>query len=91
MYPDSTNPYDSFGEVYEAIGEVEVATESYEKALEINSEMLSAIEALKKLRPATQDWFNLSFRFYTSILVGTLLKYTFSRGNIYVSPTARAK
>jgi len=50
IYPDSANPYDSLGETYEASGEVALAIESYEKALEINPDMPSAIEALKKLR-----------------------------------------
>jgi cyclase len=50
MYPDSANPYDSLGDTYEASGEVELAIESYEKALAIDPEMSSAIDALKKLR-----------------------------------------
>lgn len=52
-YPDSANPYDSLGEAYEVTGKVTLAIESYEKALEINPEMPSAIEALKKLRAAS--------------------------------------
>ena len=54
-YPDAANPYDSLGETYEASGEVELAIEAYEKALEINPDMPSAIEALKKLRVASED------------------------------------
>ena len=49
-YPESENPYDSLGETYAASGKTELAIESYEKALEINPEMPSAIEALKRLR-----------------------------------------
>jgi cyclase len=50
-YPDSANPYDSLGDTYETSGEAELAIESYEKALERDSEMSSAIEALKRLKP----------------------------------------
>ena len=49
-YPNSANPYDSLGDVYEASGEVTLAIESYEKALEIDPTMPSAIEALKRLK-----------------------------------------
>jgi len=55
VYPDSANPYDSLGETYEASGEVALAIESYEKVLEINPEMPSAIEALKKLRAIAEE------------------------------------
>ncbi|MBN1452353.1 MAG: MBL fold metallo-hydrolase [Anaerolineales bacterium] len=50
VYPDSANPYDSLGETYAASGEVALAIQSYEKALGINPDMPSAIEALKKLK-----------------------------------------
>ena len=50
-HPDSANPYDSLGDTYEANGEVELAIESYEKALEIDPEISSAIEGLKRLKP----------------------------------------
>jgi len=49
-HPDAANPFDSLGETYEASGEVTLAIESYEKALEINPDMPSAIEALERLR-----------------------------------------
>ena len=49
--PDSANPYDSLGDTYEASGQVELAIESYEKALERNPDMPSAVEALKRLKP----------------------------------------
>jgi len=48
-YPDSANPYDSLADVYEANGDTELAIESYEKALERDPEMASAIEGLKRL------------------------------------------
>ena len=54
-YPDSANPYDSLGDTYEASGEVELAIESYEKALEIDPEVPSAIEGLKRLKPEVYD------------------------------------
>ncbi len=50
VYPESANPYDSLGETYAVSGEIALAIESYEKALEINPETPSAVEALKKLR-----------------------------------------
>ena len=51
VYPDSANPYDSLGDTYETSGEVEPAIESYEKALERDPEMPSAMEGLKRLKP----------------------------------------
>ena len=54
-YPDSANSYDSLGDAYEANGKVELAIESYEKALERDPEMPSAIEALKRLRAKGVD------------------------------------
>jgi len=54
-YPESANPHDSLGDAYEASGEVELAIESYEKALEINPEMFSAIEALERLRTTGEE------------------------------------
>jgi cyclase len=50
IHPDSANPYDSLGDTYETSGEVELAIQSYEKALERDPEMPSAIEALKRLK-----------------------------------------
>jgi len=50
VYPDSANPYDSLGEAYMANGDKELAIQSYEKALELNPDTPSAIEALKELR-----------------------------------------
>jgi len=52
-YPDSANPYDSLADAYEASGEVELAIEAYEKALERDPEMSSAIEGLKRLKSET--------------------------------------
>ena len=45
----------ALGDTYEASGEVALAIESYEKALEINPDMPSAIEALKRLRSAGEE------------------------------------
>ena len=50
IYSEAANPYDSLGETYEASGQVELAIQSYEKALEQNPDMPSAIEALKRLK-----------------------------------------
>jgi hypothetical protein len=49
-YPNEANPYDSLADAYEASGEVELAIEAYEKALEREPEMASAIEGLERLR-----------------------------------------
>ena len=54
-YPDSANPYDSLADAYENSGQVELAIESYEKALERDPEMPSAIEGLKRLRTASEN------------------------------------
>ncbi len=54
-YPESANPCDSLGEAYVACGNKELAIQYYEKALAINPETPSAIDALKKLRPASED------------------------------------
>lgn len=50
-YPNEANPYDSLADAYEASGQVKLAIEAYEKALERNPEMPSAIEGLKRLKP----------------------------------------
>ena len=55
MHPDSANPYDSLGDAYEASGEVELAIESYEKALERDPELDSALEGLKRLKAASKN------------------------------------
>ena len=54
-FPESANPFDSLAETYEAYGENELAIESYEKALELNPEMPSALEALKNLRATSKE------------------------------------
>ncbi len=54
-YPQSANPYDSLGEAYLASRDEEHAIENYEKALSIDPNMPSAIDALKKLRPKSED------------------------------------
>ncbi len=50
FFSNSANAYDSLGEMYMLIGNKEFAIEYYEKALKLNPEMPSAIEALKKLK-----------------------------------------
>jgi glyoxylase-like metal-dependent hydrolase (beta-lactamase superfamily II) len=49
-YPESANPYDSLGEAYEAMGDDERAIESYEKAVALDPNMTTSVEALKKLK-----------------------------------------
>ncbi|RYZ16990.1 MAG: tetratricopeptide repeat protein [Myxococcaceae bacterium] len=54
VFPKSGNLYDSLGEAYLAHGDTEQARVSYRKALELEPNMPSAVEALKKLgAPAT--------------------------------------
>ena len=49
-YPKSPNVYDSLGEAYAAQGNREAAIRSYEKALQLDPESASAMDALRKLR-----------------------------------------
>jgi tetratricopeptide (TPR) repeat protein len=49
-FPQSANAYDSLGEAYLVAGNKELAIKNYEKAQELDPNMSSAIEALKKLR-----------------------------------------
>jgi tetratricopeptide (TPR) repeat protein len=49
-YPKVANCYDSLGETYMLKGDKEKAIKYYEKALELDPKMGSAIQALKKLR-----------------------------------------
>ena len=48
-------PYDSLGEAYAATGNEELAIETYEKALSIDPNMPSAVDALKRLRSTSKD------------------------------------
>jgi CubicO group peptidase (beta-lactamase class C family) len=50
VYPKYANGYDSLGETYMMSGDKANAIKCYEKALELDPKMGSAIEALKKLR-----------------------------------------
>jgi len=54
-YPDSANPYDSLADAYEASGKVALAIESYEKALEREPGMDSAIEGLNRLKTVNEN------------------------------------
>jgi CubicO group peptidase (beta-lactamase class C family) len=49
-YPRSSNAFDSLGEAYQAGGNKELATMSYQKAVELDPTNLHAAEMLKKLR-----------------------------------------
>jgi tetratricopeptide (TPR) repeat protein len=49
-YPKSANVYDSLGDAYQAAGKKEEAIKSYEKALSINPNYPSSLEALQKLK-----------------------------------------
>jgi len=50
VYPKNANCHDSLGEAYMANGDKENAIKHYEKALELDPKMESAIKALRKLR-----------------------------------------
>ena len=50
VYPKNANCHDSLGEAYMIKGDKANAIKYYEKALELDPKMGSAIEALKKLR-----------------------------------------
>jgi CubicO group peptidase (beta-lactamase class C family) len=50
VYPKNANCHDSLGEAYMTDGDKENAIKYYEKALELDPKMESAIRALKKLR-----------------------------------------
>ncbi len=54
-YPQSANPYDSLGEAYAAVGDRERAIACYERALELNPSMPSAMAALQTLRGRPSD------------------------------------
>ena len=49
-YPQSANVYDSLGEAYMINGDKELAIKNYQRAVELNPQNNSAVEALKKLR-----------------------------------------
>lgn len=49
-YPNSANVYDSLGDAYQAAGKKDEAVKAYEKALSINPNYPSSLEAIKKLK-----------------------------------------
>jgi cyclase len=49
VYPESANPYDSLGELYMNTGDDEQAIKYYKKALAVNPNTPTAIDALKRL------------------------------------------
>ena len=50
LYPESWNVYDSLGEAYAAAGEKALATENYEKSLQLNPKNETGKAALAKLK-----------------------------------------
>lgn len=50
LYPESSNVYDSLGEAYMKAGETYLATENYERSLELDPDNSNAVEMLKKLQ-----------------------------------------
>jgi glyoxylase-like metal-dependent hydrolase (beta-lactamase superfamily II) len=55
VYPQSANPYDSLGEAYLASGDEELAIENYEKAVSIDPNFSSAVDALKNIKSKNED------------------------------------
>jgi cyclase len=53
-YPKSANPYDSLGEAYLASGDEKLAIENYEKAVSIDPNFSSAVDALRRLRSKSE-------------------------------------
>jgi tetratricopeptide (TPR) repeat protein len=49
LYPQSSNAYDSLGEVYMLSGQKQLARENYRKSLELDPNNRNAVEMLKKL------------------------------------------
>ncbi len=49
MYPDASNPYDSLGEAYLALGDTALAIKNYKRSVEIDPKNTNGIAALKKL------------------------------------------
>jgi len=50
LYPESWNPYDSYGECLVSMGDIENGIKNYEKSLELNPENENAIKILKELK-----------------------------------------
>ena len=49
-YPDASNPYDSLGEVYLAVGDTARAIENYEKSVELDSGNTNGLAVLERIR-----------------------------------------
>jgi cytochrome c-type biogenesis protein CcmH/NrfG len=50
LYPGSANTYDSLGEAYAELGEVQLAINSYEKSLKLDPSNKNAEVQLSRLR-----------------------------------------
>ncbi|SDG14750.1 CubicO group peptidase, beta-lactamase class C family [Chitinophaga filiformis] len=50
LYPDSANAYDSLGEIYEILGNTELAIKNYDQSLKLNPQNKNADQHLKLLR-----------------------------------------
>jgi len=48
-YPQSANTYDSLGEIYEAVGKLELAKLNYQKSLELNPKNENAAQMIAKI------------------------------------------
>jgi len=55
LYPEFSNVYDSLGEAYMTAQNKELAIKNYEKALELDPETQTAIDALKKLKGINKE------------------------------------
>jgi tetratricopeptide (TPR) repeat protein len=48
-YPQSANTYDSLGEIYEAVGKLELARQNYQKSLDLNPKNENASQMITKI------------------------------------------
>lgn len=48
-YPQSANTYDSLGEIYEAVGKLELAKQNYQKSLDLNPKNENAAQMIAKI------------------------------------------
>ena len=48
-YPDNANLHDSLGEVLVSIGRIQEARTSYERAVQLDPDLVSAVQALERL------------------------------------------
>lgn len=50
LYPTSANAFDSLGEIYEELGDTQLAIKNYEQSLKLDPQNKNADQHIKKLR-----------------------------------------